>query len=640
MSAQPSRRTFSPEERAGYLGWKFGGTLDWCSLILCERDYPIAELRWFVDAVQGLCKGREMRIAHSTLAKRAGRFKNKLQARDLARHAIDADREWSRLTRCMIFDIERPKPGEMEGKDKRARTRYTDYLTPAAVWAQEVEHKVKKSDEVRWKRDGKYRMEKRQEIMAEALKMLPQFERVEDMPPSTKPTDSRPLSLSEYIQQREKILLAENRRILDRVSAGDPVTAEDIDKRLAALDIFHERAICELEESYRSTRDVLLGLRKTRLTRAMDFTDIEEIMDPVDEILAQQDKADVTPTWLEEALQESDRRRHKGGFQPPPSTSTLNGNKSFKGCSPALEPAPHKGGLEPPLVRVPAEEVSDELEEVVIGEAAEEAAATAPLANLDYALRYAALGWPVFPTKPDKKPYAPHGFKDAARDEKKIRAFWAKWPDAGIGIPTGKASGLLVLDIDPDKGGDASLSALVEQHGDLPPTAQAKTPSAGAHHIFNYPAHVEVRNSVSKIGKGIDIRGEGGYFVAPGCDPSREWVNPLGPADAPAWLIEAATSEKHQSVNTDRKLIVYPSDGGRYFGEGERNKGLRDVACGRWIHGYAENAQDLYEQLRGVRDTRCALGKDSPATDAQLWNMAHRTSRKYDRGELRKGGTA
>jgi hypothetical protein len=60
---------------------------------------------------------------------------------------------------------------------------------------------------------------------------------------------------------------------------------------------------------------------------------------------------------------------------------------------------------------------------------------------------------------------------------------------------------------------------------------------------------------------------------------------------------------------------------------------LRDVMCGRWVHGHATDAGDLYEQMREVRDTRCAAGDDMGATDAELWDMAQRTVRKFARGE-------
>jgi hypothetical protein len=636
MSAQPapSRQVFTPEERCSFLSWRFGSTLDWSSRILVEINYPVEEARWFVDAVQGICKGQERRIAHSTLATRGARFKNASQAKALVKRAITADREWSRLNRCMIFDIEAPKPNEREGKDKRARTRYTDYLTAAAVRAQESEHRVKKSDELRWKKDSKFRFETRQKILAKAVALLPKFDSVEEMPKTTQPKESQPLPLTDYVEQRENILLAENRRVLDRICEGTLTEVDEIDARLASLEVFHQRALHELEKSYQSARDVLLGLRKTRCVRSMDFTDPEEAVAPVDEILATKgyagvplsdDPAAVPADWLSEIVTTS----------PPAesvlfSASPLYGNTSTKGYA----------GV--PLSTPPAEDASDEFEEVIIGAAAAFTAAS-PLSQLECALSYAALELPVFPTKPNKSPYTSRGFKEATTDEATIRQRWKEHPDAGIGIPTGNASGLLVLDRDDRHGGDASLSALIKQHGDLPPTQQASTPSGGAHYVFKYPAGMHIGNSAGKLGKGLDIRGEGGYIVAPGCDPARRWENALDPADAPEWMIEALLSEKHAPVNTDRTVFHYLFFGGRFFDDGERNNGLRDVARGRWAHADKYgigDAHDLYQQMREVRDTRCAVGKDSPATDTELWDLVHRTVRKFPRGEQRQQGGA
>ena len=144
INHQPRKefKPFTPEERASFLAQRFGSTLEWSSKILVELKYPF-ELRWFVDAVQGICRGKEMRIAHATVATRAQRFKSASQAKSLILRAIEANSEWARSRRMMIFDIERPKPGETEGKGKRARTRYTDYLTPVVVWAQEAEQRAK-----------------------------------------------------------------------------------------------------------------------------------------------------------------------------------------------------------------------------------------------------------------------------------------------------------------------------------------------------------------------------------------------------------------------------------------------------------------------------------------------------------------
>jgi Bifunctional DNA primase/polymerase, N-terminal len=86
------------------------------------------------------------------------------------------------------------------------------------------------------------------------------------------------------------------------------------------------------------------------------------------------------------------------------------------------------------------------------------------------ALWYAEHGVPVFPVhypvqgggcsckKPDcahpgKHPRTPHGFKDATTDQERINSWWAECPFANIGIPTGAASGLVVVDCDPRNGG-------------------------------------------------------------------------------------------------------------------------------------------------------------------------------------------
>jgi hypothetical protein len=240
--ATPERH-FSPEERASFLGWRFGSTLDWASIILTEIGYPVEENRWFVDAVCGVYqrtkahyKDAGVPIPHGALAKRAQRFKNKSQASDLVRSAIERDAEWSRLKRMMIFDIERPKPHERMGKDKRAATKYTDYLTPAAVWAQGCEQSIKKADPAAWK-NSKYRGEKRAEILAEAVKMLPAFESVKDMPPEKEKAEPKEQTLSEYVEGQQARELAARRRIVDKVTDGELTDADEIDARLAALDV-------------------------------------------------------------------------------------------------------------------------------------------------------------------------------------------------------------------------------------------------------------------------------------------------------------------------------------------------------------------------------------------------------------------
>ncbi|MEW6489350.1 MAG: bifunctional DNA primase/polymerase, partial [Thermodesulfobacteriota bacterium] len=105
---------------------------------------------------------------------------------------------------------------------------------------------------------------------------------------------------------------------------------------------------------------------------------------------------------------------------------------------------------------------------------------------LESALGYAARGWPVFPCRPGGKvPATSDGFKSATTDAATIRAWWGAEPDANIGLWTGGA-GLLVVDLDrPKRDGDpdgvATMGALVKEHGPLPMTPRAFTPSGGMH---------------------------------------------------------------------------------------------------------------------------------------------------------------
>ena len=78
------------------------------------------------------------------------------------------------------------------------------------------------------------------------------------------------------------------------------------------------------------------------------------------------------------------------------------------------------------------------------------------LGVLTAALDYASAGIPVFPCrlraegdKKAKSPYTQHGFLDASCQTEQIKRWWANYPDAIIGMPTGKVSGLVVMDIDP-----------------------------------------------------------------------------------------------------------------------------------------------------------------------------------------------
>ena len=130
------------------------------------------------------------------------------------------------------------------------------------------------------------------------------------------------------------------------------------------------------------------------------------------------------------------------------------------------------------------------------------------------ALAYAARGWEVIPCRRHgKTPLTSHGVKDATADPRAIRAWWTRWPDANVAIATGKTSGLVVLDVDGDEGLYA-LGEILSRQGGTVLTPTAATGGGGFHLFYAISGAGVARNSVRKLGPGLDVRGEGGYVVA------------------------------------------------------------------------------------------------------------------------------
>jgi putative DNA primase/helicase len=148
---------------------------------------------------------------------------------------------------------------------------------------------------------------------------------------------------------------------------------------------------------------------------------------------------------------------------------------------------------------------------------------------------HAQKGRPVFPvygvrdgrctctkdscSSPGKHPATAQGFRDATTDPEQIERWWSEHPDRNIGVPTGRGSGWLVVDIDPDKGGEETLAALEREYGALPTTAQVLTGrdgrgGRGRHLYFKHPP-TPIKSGAEVLGPGIDIRADGGYIIIP-----------------------------------------------------------------------------------------------------------------------------
>ena len=133
--------------------------------------------------------------------------------------------------------------------------------------------------------------------------------------------------------------------------------------------------------------------------------------------------------------------------------------------------------------------------------------------KIDYALEYARRGWFVLALQDDAKAPISHemqrsGSKVATNDENKIKMLWELFPNANIGVATGKASGLTVLDLD----GMEAVEELQEIKYEFPETYTVKTPR-GWHHYYQYDS--TIGQSAGKLTK-CDIRNDGGYVVAAG----------------------------------------------------------------------------------------------------------------------------
>ncbi len=233
-------------------------------------------------------------------------------------------------------------------------------------------------------------------------------------------------------------------------------------------------------------------------------------------------------------------------------------------------------------------------------------------ALLAAALSYARRGWPVLPLhsirdgrctcrkpecdRPGKHPlgrFVPQGVKDATTDENTIRAWWASVPAANIGLATGAESGLVVLDVDPARGGEDSLNVLQREHGTLPETPKSRTGSGGAHFLLKHPG-VAIRNRVN-LAAGLDVRGDGGYIVAPpslhASGEQYAWLRspddtPL--AEMPDWLLALLSDGdggRDEDKDDDTRAGELPEDWDERL--------LRDAhLLGYWTRKKALNGED------------------------------------------------
>ena len=235
---------------------------------------------------------------------------------------------------------------------------------------------------------------------------------------------------------------------------------------------------------------------------------------------------------------------------------------------------------------------------------------------LYFAKQYAAAGLAVLPLKADKTPCTAHGVKDASRDEAVIDNWWRQWPSANIGIATGMVSGgIFVIDQD-EKNGEHGKEVFEEwlnkKHQVCGSTWISRTASGGRHTFFRSSS--PVKNRVGWL-PGVDVRGDGGYVVAPPSVLSDgslyEWAvspfdleNPLSDRDS---AVNFIVTEINRESNNTAPLTIPEK-----ISKGKRNDTLYRLACSLQAKGISDAA--ILAAVQAENAAKC----DPPLGDSEV----------------------
>lgn len=259
-----------------------------------------------------------------------------------------------------------------------------------------------------------------------------------------------------------------------------------------------------------------------------------------------------------------------------------------------------------------------------------------PVDILAEALRYASLGWPIIPDhiplagggcscgtpgcdKAGKHPRISRWTEVASTDQAVIEGWGKNWPEMNISVLTGARSNLVVLDVDPRNGGEASLDALfpAEELRRLQ-TPISRTGGGGKHLYFRYPG--SPFKTLPDLLPGLELKADGGKVTLP---PSLHlsgnryaWeFSPFGVevAPIPKRLLDLAGRRKERGSTTER--------GGEFIPEGQRNGRLTSMAGAMRRQGASQEA--IEAALLAVNNGHCL----PPLDEREVRNIARSVSR-------------
>jgi hypothetical protein len=207
------------------------------------------------------------------------------------------------------------------------------------------------------------------------------------------------------------------------------------------------------------------------------------------------------------------------------------------------------------------------------------------------ALGYAALGWPVFPCRPDRKdPLTLHGKDDATTDPATVRAWWERWPSANVAIRTG-APAVDVLDVDVRTEGNGwpPFGRLVRA-GLLTGAIRLVRTRSGGLHVY-FPGTEQGCRKLT--GLFIDFKARGGYVLAP---PSRVDGKPYE-------LLEERPGGRVLDFGKVERLLAPPRPASRLHVADSNGKGI--AALARWLQGQREGNRNeglFWAAKKAVKD--------------------------------------
>lgn len=237
-------------------------------------------------------------------------------------------------------------------------------------------------------------------------------------------------------------------------------------------------------------------------------------------------------------------------------------------------------------------------------------------------------GFCIMPIKKrDKRPpLVWEKYQNEKPDEETMEVWLESYADFNIAVITGAVSDVFVLDID----GPEGKESVKEKH--LPPTLVAKT-GKGFHYYFRLPKNLKVGNFVGILPK-VDIRGEGGYVVAPGSTHESgaqyEWVMKEVVSEAPKWLLELIKSKSEPAKATKKKSKKKSKTEIDDIKDGIKEGG-RNHACAKLAGYYIRKGYDSDDVISLLRDWN--RKNEPPLDDKEVETTMESILKKHYNGQ-------